>query len=137
MRVCYILTCATCKRFQKGGLFTHLRSETGERRICYMYAIVNVGGKQVKVEQGKWFKTERMSAEVGSKVELPVALLVDDAGNVKADAASLANVKVVCEVLAHGKDDKIVVFKYKAKKNERKKQGHRQPYTKLNVVSIG
>lgn len=101
-----------------------------------MYAIVEVGGKQQKAEVGKFFKTEKVNAEVGSKIELRCLLFVDDQGNVKAgkDASST---KVVAEVLETGKEDKVLVYKYKAKKNEHKKQGHRQPYSKLKVVSIG
>ena len=101
-----------------------------------MYAIVKTGGKQHKVEQGKYFFAEKVDAEVGSKIELPVLLVSDEQGNVTVGNPVVKNAKVVAEVLAHGKDDKIVVYKYKAKKNERKKQGHRQPFSKLNVVSI-
>lgn len=101
-----------------------------------MYAIVETGGKQQKAEVGRFFKTEKVNAEVGSKVELKCLLFVDEKGAVKSgkDAES---VKVVAEVLENGKEDKVLVYKYKAKKNEHKKQGHRQPYTKLKVVSIG
>ena len=101
-----------------------------------MYAIVEAGGKQQKAEVGRFFKTEKVNAEVGAKVELKCLLFVDDQGNVKT-GADVKNVKVVAEVLENGKEDKVVVYKYKAKKNEHKKQGHRQPYSKLKVVSIG
>jgi len=101
-----------------------------------MYAIVEAGGKQHKVEAGKFYKFEKIEAEVGATVELPV-LFVSDEGKVKTGAPYVKGVKCVAEVLEHGKEDKIVVFKYKPKKNERKKQGHRQPYTKLKIVSIG
>ena len=97
-----------------------------------MYAIVKVGGKQYKVEPNTYFKSEKIHAEVGEKVELP-CLLVADGENVEI-ASNTA--KVVCEVMEEGKDKKVVVYKYKAKKNIRKTQGHRQPYTKLKVVSI-
>lgn len=101
-----------------------------------MYAIVEAGGKQQKAEVGRFFKTEKINEEVGSKVELKCLLFVDDNGNVK--SGSDANgIKVVAEVLENGKEDKILVYKYKAKKNEHRRQGHRQPYTKLKVVSIG
>ena len=87
-----------------------------------MYAIVEVGGKQYKVEPNTYFKTEKIDANVGDKVTIA-------SGNAKKAVA-------VCEVLEFGKESKVVVYKYKAKKNVRKKQGHRQPYTKLKVVSI-
>ena len=99
-----------------------------------MYAIVEVGGKQYKVEPNTYFKTEKLNAQVGEKVELP-CLLVADGENVEVMAAD-SKAKVVCEVLEFGKEAKVVVYKYKAKKNVRHRQGHRQPYTKLKVVSI-
>jgi len=102
-----------------------------------MYAIINAGGKQYKVETGKYFKTEKIDANVGETVSYDCLLVEDDKGKVTTGAPVVSGVKVVCEVLEHGKEDKVVVFKYKAKKNVRKTQGHRQPYTKLKVVSIG
>lgn len=102
-----------------------------------MYAIVNVGGKQHKVEAGKYFKSEKINANIGEVVELDCLLVGDDKGNITVGTPFVNGVKVKAEVLEHGKDDKLVVFKYKAKKNERKTQGHRQPYTKLKIVSIG
>ncbi len=100
-----------------------------------MYAIIEVGGRQEKVEVGKFFYTQKINANVGDKVEFATLLKSGD-GKIAVGNPTVKNSKVVCEVLEHGKEDKIVVFKYKAKKNERKKQGHRQPYTKLMVVSI-
>ncbi len=100
-----------------------------------MYAIVEVGGKQYKVEPNTFFKAEKLDAKVGDKVELD-CLLVADGDKVEIAKAGAKKAKAVCEVLEFGKENKIVVYKYKAKKNERKKQGHRQPYTKLKVVSI-
>ena len=100
-----------------------------------MYAIVKTGGKQYKVEQGTIFKVEKLNAEVGSQVELET-LLVCDGDNLSV-AADAAKVKVVATVLEHGKGEKINIFTYKPQKNIRHRQGHRQPYTKLKVESIG
>lgn len=102
-----------------------------------MYAIVSTGGKQYKVEAGKFFKTEKVNANVGDTIELDCLLVCDDKGVIKTGTPFVKGVKAKAEVLEHGKDIKIVVFKYKAKKNERKRQGHRQPYSKLKIVSIG
>ena len=102
-----------------------------------MYAIVNVAGKQHKVEAGRYFKSEKINAEVGATVELDCLLVCDDNGKITVGTPVVEGVKAKAEVLEHGKDAKMVVFKYKAKKNERKTQGHRQPYTKLKIVSIG
>lgn len=100
-----------------------------------MYAIVVVGGKQYKVEPNTYFKAEKIDANVGDKVELP-CLLVADGDKVEIATGSNKRAKAVCEVLEFGKERKIVVFTYKAKKNVRRKQGHRQPFTKLKVLSI-
>lgn len=100
-----------------------------------MYAIFENGSKQYKVCVGDLLKVEKLNAEVGSSVEFPVVLTADEKGI--AAGADVKDVKVTAEVVSHGKDKKIIVFKYKAKKNERKKQGHRQPYTQIKVTAIG
>jgi len=102
-----------------------------------MYAIVEAGGKQHKAEVGRFFKIEKIEAEVGSVVELKCLFVSDDNGKCQVGNPYVKGVVCKAEVLEQGKEDKVVVFKYKAKKNERKKQGHRQPYTKIKVVSIG
>lgn len=96
-----------------------------------MYAIVKTGGKQYKVTEGLIFETELLKAEVGSKVELEVVLAADG-DKVVTNGSS----KVVATVVEHGKGKKLNIFTYKAKKNIRKRQGHRQPYTKLKVETI-
>ena len=100
-----------------------------------MYAIVKTGGKQYKVTKGLIFETELLDAEVNSTVELEVVLAADDNGNVVA-GNDAANAKVSATVVDHGKGKKINIFTYKAKKNIRKRQGHRQPYTKLKIDEI-
>ncbi len=99
-----------------------------------MYAIVECGGKQYKVEQDMLVKVEKLDAEVGADVELK-ALLVAGENGVKAGAEA-ANCKVRAVVTRQDKYAKILVFHYKAKKNIRKRQGHRQPYTELKIVAI-
>mgnify|MGYP002675263086 FL=1 len=100
-----------------------------------MYAIVKTGGKQYKVTKGLIFETELLNAEQNSTLDLEVVLAADDNNNVfvRQDAAK---VKVTATVVEHGKGKKINIFTYKAKKNIRKRQGHRQPYTKLKVEDI-
>ena len=99
-----------------------------------MYAIVENGSKQYKAEVGSVIKFEKLSANVGDKVEFDVLMVSDESGIKVADEAKAF--KVVGEVLEQGKDKKIIVFKYKAKKNERKKQGHRQPFTAVKILEI-
>jgi large subunit ribosomal protein L21 len=99
-----------------------------------MYAVVVSGGKQFKVVKGDVIEVEKLEGKAGDKVELEVLMTVDgDKVVAGADVKSKANAKIV----AHGKTKKVVVFKYKAKKNERKKQGHRQPFTTIKIDSIG
>lgn len=100
-----------------------------------MYAIFENGSKQYRVSVGDVVKVEKLNAEVGATVEFPVILTADEK-DIRT-GAEVADVKVVAEVVAQGKEKKIIVFKYKAKKNERKKQGHRQPYTQIKVTAIG
>lgn len=98
-----------------------------------MKAIFETGGKQYYVGVGDVIYVEKLSQEVGSDVVFDHVLLIGDkAGNPYVD-----NKKVVCTVEKHGKGKKIKVFKYRPKKKYRKMQGHRQPYTKLVVKSIG
>lgn len=100
-----------------------------------MYAIFDNGNKQYKVSVGDTVKVEKLSAEVGATVTFPVVMTADEKGiSVGKD---VEKVQVTAEVVAQGKEKKIIVFKYKAKKNERKKQGHRQPYTTVKVTAIG
>ena len=101
-----------------------------------MYAIANISGKQFKVEVGSTIVGERLNAEVGDVVTFPVMLTVDGS-EVKTGAPVIKDVVVNAKVVAHVQDKKITVYKYKPKKNERKKQGHRQPYTKITIESIG
>ena len=99
-----------------------------------MYAVIENGSKQYKVAVGDELRLEKLNAEVGDKVDFSVLLVSDENGiKVAADAAAY---KATAEVLAHDKDRKIIVYKYKAKKNERRKHGHRQPYTKVKIVDI-
>lgn len=100
-----------------------------------MFAIIQTGGKQYKVCAGDVVKVEKLELPVGEKLNLDV-LLTSDNGVVVAGNPVVANVTCVAEVVEHGKGDKIVVYKYKAKKNYRRKQGHRQPYTAIKILEI-
>ena len=100
-----------------------------------MYAIFDNGGKQYKACIGDLVKLEKLAGKVGNGVEFPVVLLSDDKGVQVAN--EVADLKVKAEIVSEGKDKKIIGFKYKPKKNERKKQGHRQPYTMVKVTAIG
>ncbi|MBQ2712442.1 MAG: 50S ribosomal protein L21 [Clostridia bacterium] len=95
-----------------------------------MFAVVESGGKQYKVEKNDVITVEKVAAEVGAKIDLKV-LMISDGKEVTAAAGS-----VTAEVLRQGKAKKVIVYKYKAKKNERRRHGHRQPYTMLKITSV-
>lgn len=99
-----------------------------------MYAIVENGSKQYKAEVGSVVRFEKLSGNVGDKVEFGVLMVSDENGVKVADEAKAY--KAVGEIVAQGKEKKVIVFKYKAKKNERKKQGHRQPFTAVKITEI-
>ena len=99
-----------------------------------MYAIIENGGKQYKVSEGDVVKVEKLPQEVGEEVTFNVVMVSDDSG-VKV-GKYLKNAKVTAKVEAQDKFKKIIVFKYKPKKNERKKQGHRQPFTAVKIEKI-
>ena len=100
-----------------------------------MYAIVTSGGKQYKVSKDDVIQVEKIEANVGDKINLDVLMLVD--GDRTQVGNPYLSTRVVAEITEHGKGEKITVFKYKAKKNYKRKQGHRQPYTALKILSIG
>ena len=100
-----------------------------------MYAIVKTGGKQYKVAEGDVIEVEKLDAEAGASVSLPVALVVDGA-KVTADAKALEKVAVTGEVLEHTKGPKIRIHKFKNKTGYHKRQGHRQPLTQVKVTGI-
>ena len=100
-----------------------------------MYAIIRTGGKQYKVEAGDEILVEKLDAEAGAEVCFEVLMLCDGE-NVTIGKPVVEGAKVVAKVVEHGKADKIFVFKYKAKSNYRKRQGHRQPFTAVEIVSI-
>lgn len=99
-----------------------------------MYAIIETGGKQYKVENDSILKVELLNEEIGSKVKLPV-LLINKDGKISA-GKDVANAYAEAEVTYNGKAKKINIFKYKSKKNVRKRQGHRQPYSEIKITDI-
>lgn len=101
-----------------------------------MYAVLTTGGKQYKVSEGDVIYVEKLNAEVDSNVELTEVLAVSNGETLKVGTPVVEGAKVVAKVVAQGKAKKITVFKYKAKKDYRRKNGHRQPYTKIVVEKI-
>lgn len=101
-----------------------------------MYAIIETGGKQLKVEEGSVIYVEKLDVKEGEEYTFDKVVAVNN-GGLKLGTPYVNGAKVTCKVEKQGKEKKIVIFKYKAKKGStRKKQGHRQPYTKLTVTKI-
>ena len=101
-----------------------------------MYAIIESCGKQYKVTEGDVVFFEKLDVEEGKKVTFDNVVLVSDDKKVEVGAPYVKGVKVEGKVVSHGKGKKILVYKYKAKKNYRRTQGHRQPYTKVEITKI-
>ena len=101
-----------------------------------MYAIIESCGRQYKVAQGDVVFFEKLDAEEGKKVTFDHVVLVSHDKKVEVGAPYVKGVKVEGKVVSHGKGKKILVYKYKAKKNYRRTQGHRQPYTKVEITAI-
>ncbi len=101
-----------------------------------MYAVLETGGKQVRVEPGDSVKVERLSGEVGDSVELDDVRLIVDGDKVVADQGSLQASSVKAVIRGHGRGDKVYAFRFKRRKNVRVKRGHRQYYTELEVTEI-
>ena len=101
-----------------------------------MYAIIESCGKQYKVTEGDVVFFEKLDAEEGKKVTFDKVILVSNEGKVEVGTPYVKGVKVEGKVVAHGKGKKIIVYKYKAKKNYRRTQGHRQPFTKVEITKI-
>lgn len=101
-----------------------------------MYAIVETGGKQYRVQEGDIINVEKLDAAEGETVELGRVLAVTRDGELVAGTPVVEGARVEAKVLEHGKAKKIIVFKYKAKKNYRRKQGHRQLYTRVQIEKI-
>ena len=101
-----------------------------------MYAIIEACGRQYKVAEGDVVFFEKLDTEEGKKVTFSDVVLVADGDKVEVGSPFVKGAKVEGKVVSHGKGKKIVVFKYKPKKNYRRKQGHRQPYTKVEITAV-
>ncbi|OGL58589.1 MAG: 50S ribosomal protein L21 [Candidatus Tectomicrobia bacterium RIFCSPLOWO2_12_FULL_69_37] len=101
-----------------------------------MYAVVETGGKQVRVEAGNLLLVERLGGEVGETVDLGRVHLLVDGGRIVAEPGALKGAKVRAVIKAHGRGRKVIAFRYKKRKNIRVKRGHRQPFTQIQVTEI-
>ena len=100
------------------------------------YAIIRTGGKQFRVESGKKYRFPTLVGEAGGSVEFNDLLLGSDGSNVRTGVPTLSGAKVTGEIIKHGLGDKIVIFKFKRRKNYARKQGHRQGFTEVRITDI-
>jgi large subunit ribosomal protein L21 len=101
-----------------------------------MYAIIRTGGKQYRVKSGEQLRVEALAAEVGATLSIEEVLLVGSGEGVKIGAPFVSGAKVKATVLAHGRGDKVRIFKLRRRKHYQKTQGHRQSYTELRIDDI-
>jgi large subunit ribosomal protein L21 len=101
------------------------------------YAIIKTGGKQFRIEEGKTLRVPSIDKPAGESVELDVLMMGGGDGGTKVGSSLDAGARVAATVVDHGRDDKIIVFKKKRRKQYKRKQGHRQGYTTLKIDSIG
>jgi large subunit ribosomal protein L21 len=101
-----------------------------------MYAVIKTGGKQYKVEKGSTLRVEKLDGDAGTKLEFSEVLLVADGDNVQIGTPVLGGAKVLAEIVAQEKGDKLIVFKFRRRKAYRRKNGHRQSYTAIKVTDI-
>ncbi len=101
-----------------------------------MYAVIKTGGKQYRVASGEKIKVEQIAADVGQEIVIDQVLAVGDGSGLKVGTPLVSGATVVATVLAHGKHDKVRIFKMRRRKHYQKHQGHRQNYTELQIVSI-
>lgn len=101
-----------------------------------MYAIIETGGKQYRVSEGDTLYIEKLPQEAGNMVDVDKVLAVMKDGELKIGSPLVEGARVVLKVVRHGKGQKVIIFKFKAKKNYRRKKGHRQPFTLVTVEKI-
>lgn len=133
-----VADCTNCNRTEKvEAAWPHLDGEyQNEQEVHKMYAIIETGGKQIRVEEGATIFVEKLNAQEGEEVVFDKVVVYANR-TTRVGTPYVKGVKVNAKVEKQGKGKKITIFKYKAKKgSSRRKQGHRQPYTKLTVTSI-
>lgn len=101
-----------------------------------MYAIIQTGGKQYKVHEGDRLQIEKILTEEGETVVFDEVLMLNDGEDIKVGDPLIGDAKVTGKVLEHGKGKKVIIYKYKPKANYRKKRGHRQPYSEVEIEKI-
>ena len=119
---------------KKGAAIASAR--LSEREVLFVFAVIETGGKQYKVIEQDIIFVEKLDANEGDEIVFDSVMALSNDGGFKAGTPTVEGAKVTAKVLKNGKNKKIYVMKYKSKKNEKKKIGHRQPFTKVQIVKI-
>ena len=114
----------------------HRSASLSEREVLFVFAVIETGGKQYKVIEQDIIFVEKLDANEGDDIVFDSVLALSNDNGFKVGTPTVAGAKVTAKVLKNGKNKKIYVMKYKSKKNEKKKIGHRQPFTKVQIVKI-
>ena len=101
-----------------------------------MYAVIEAGGKQHRVQEGETLKLEKIEAEAGATVDFDKVLMVGNGDDVKIGKPTVDGAKVTAEVVSHGRHDKVRIIKFRRRKHHMKRQGHRQWYTEVKITAI-
>jgi large subunit ribosomal protein L21 len=101
-----------------------------------MYAVIKTGGKQYRVASGQKLKVEKLPAEVGSELTIADVLAVGEGDALRVGTPTLSGASVIATVVAHGLGDKVMIFKFRRRKHHKKTQGHRQPFTEIQITAI-
>ena len=121
---------------QRADMASPTFSESYEREVLFVFAVIETGGKQYKVSEGDTIFVEKLDCEADSEIVFDQVKAISNGDEFRVGTPVVEGAKVTGKVLANGKAKKIYVFTYKAKKNEKRKMGHRQPYTKVSITKI-
>ena len=113
-----------------------IRPQNSQSKEVYMYAVIKTGGKQYRVAAGEKIKVEQIAADVGQEIVIDQVLAVGNGAEIKIGAPLVSGATVKATVVAHGKHDKVHIFKMRRRKHYQKRQGHRQQFTELEIVAI-
>ena len=106
------------------------------KRFVYMYAVIKTGGKQYKVVAGEKLKVEQIAADVGQEITIDQVLAIGAGADLTVGTPLVTGASVVATVVAHGRHDKVRIFKMRRRKHYQKRQGHRQNYTEIQIGSV-
>ena len=126
------------EKSKRAGIYgsVEMISQNSHTSEVLMYAVIKTGGKQYRVAAGEKIKVEQIAADVGQEIVIDQVLAVGNGAEIKVGAPLVSGASVKATVVAHGKHDKVHIFKMRRRKHYQKRQGHRQQFTELQIVAI-